>query len=82
MIILGSSTRGKLNNSKALFRCSDPLVTDLCDNSSGGIGSCCGKRGGRGVAFFVTHRVPECVSPLVPEGLCCQLSPEKNNYSD
>lgn len=29
--------------------------------------------------FFPTHRVPENVPPLVPEGMCCQLSPEDNH---
>lgn len=37
----------------------------------------CGKRGGRGVAFFATHRVPGYIPPLIQEGLCCQLTPEE-----
>lgn len=39
-------------------------------SSGGGVG-------GGGVAFFATHRVPEYISPLIPEVLCCQLSPEE-----
>lgn len=39
-----------------------------------GLEAACGKRG---AAFSATRTIPECISPLVLEGLCYQLSPEE-----
>ena len=55
------------------------LTPGMGDNGRGGLGSgCWEERWGR--CYFLCHpqRVPEWISPLLPERLCCQ---KRENHS-